>query len=348
MKRVGIVTIQSINFGNRLQNYALQESIKRLGYDVYSFRRYDENLTLKENIVRIFKIILQYVVVGKIWNYRCFDRNIKFSKFKIGVDKTPDDLSDSFDYFVAGSDQIWNPYFKSCGKCNLLSFASYNKRISYAASFGISTFPEEYRVQYSNELKKYKSLSVRETTGSIIVEDLIGKSAKVVLDPTFLLSADEWKKVQRSTKYRPKNKYCFVYSLNKRSEEFKRKIEQFSKEYVIVDIMKKNRFGISKRIGPAEFLYLIDHADVVLTNSFHATVFAVIFRKDVLAFDRIDVDMSSRIRTLATILGLNNNFDEYGTFSIYTDGDKDIAEANIKIEIDKSFDFLKKALDANN
>ena len=347
MKKVGIVTIQSLNFGNRLQNYALQEGIRKLGFDVYSFRRYNEHLSAKEKIKDLAKKGLQYLVAGKILNFRSFDKNIRFSKDKIGVNYAPDKLSSSYDYFVAGSEQIWNPFFDDCGKCDYLSFAGDEKRISYAASFGISRFPTAKRQQYSNELKKFKAISVREEEGSQIVKELIGETAEVVLDPTFLLSTDEWKKVEKYTSEAPKEKYCLVYSLKQRSEAFNKKIELLSKEYTIVDIMKKNSLRISKRIGPGEFLYLISHADIVLTNSFHATVFSILYEKAIYTFARIDADMNSRIKTLANILHLQNNFDEEGTFSITCEEDRNIAKRNIEIEKDKSIGFLKRALDVD-
>lgn len=344
-KKVGIVTIQSINYGNRLQNYALQEIIKKLNFDVYSIKRFDETLSIKEKVSECIKKVLQHLMFSKILNFKKFDKNIQYSNYRVGVNFAPEGLSDSFDYFITGSDQVWNPFFKCVGKCDLLNFAEDTKRISYAASFGVSKFPEEKKEEWIKELIKFKAISVREEEGKKIIKNLVPNYAEVVLDPTLLLEKKEWEKVERRTNLRPKEKYCFVYALNKKNKAFEEKIEELSKEYKIIDIMKKGFLGVALRLGPGEFLNLISGADVVLTNSFHATVFSILYKKNVYTFGRIDMDMNSRIRTLANIVGLSQNFDAMGTFSITSDFEREIIEKKLKIEREKSIDFLKKSLE---
>lgn len=344
MKKVGIVTIQSVNFGNRLQNYALQEVIKKLGYDVYTLRRFDERFTRKEKIIYNIKIGIQYLLRSKRVNFAKFDKNIKFSKYKVGVNYASAEIKDSFDFFIAGSDQVWNPSLWNVGKCDLLDFAYDNQRISYAASLGVKVLPKNKGEILKKELTKFKAISVREEEAKVLLENLISNKIEVVLDPTLLLDAASWKKMHISTSLRPKKKFCFVYSLKEKSQALKNKIAELSTEYEIIDIMEKNFLGISRRLGPGEFLYLLSWADIVLTNSFHATVFSILYDKDVYSFNRGDLDMNSRIKSLAQIIGFPDNFDEEGTFFILSKLERQLANRNIENERSKSIEFLRKSL----
>lgn len=343
-KKIGIVTIQSMNFGNRLQNYALQEVLEGLGFDVYSIKRYNELLPLKKVLLGRIKVLLQYCTKSKIYNFNAFNRNIKFSKWAVGVNKYESEIVQDFDYFITGSDQVWNPYFKSVGTCDLLCFANNSQRISYAASFGIETFPTDKIEKWGSELNKFKEISVREEEGKAIVERISSKSAQIVLDPTLLLNKEQWKKVEVKPSKMPGKPYCFVYSLKEKNEAFKFKLEELSKRYVIVDILQKNRFGIAPRLGPGEFVYLIHHADCILTDSFHATVFSIIFNKKVFTYARSGMDMSSRIKSLAKLVGLNKNFDNNKTFYIDPEQDSDTIWPNLEKHQNLSKSFLMRAL----
>lgn len=343
-KKIGIVTIQSMNFGNRLQNYALQEVLEGLGFDVYSIKRYNELLPLKEVILERIKVLLQYCTKSKIHNFNAFNKNIKYSKWAVGVNKYESEIAQDFDYFITGSDQVWNPYFKSVGNCDLLSFADNSQRISYAASFGIENFPIDKRDMWGSELDKFKEVSVREEEGKAIVEKISSKSAQVVVDPTLLLNKEQWKKVEVKPHKMPKKPYCLVYSLKEKNEAFKLKLEELSKKYVVIDILQKNRFGISPRLGPGEFVYLIHHADCILTDSFHATVFSIIFGKKVFTYARAGMDMSSRIKSLAKLVGLSKNFDNNMTFYIDPALDSDTIWPNLEKHQNLSKSFLISAL----
>lgn len=220
MKKVAIVTIESLNYGNRLQNYALQEILKSLSCSVKTLHRVHESKTVTSCAKRMAQNILQ----TKAAKFRQFDANIDFSDVILGKDDYPNGLAEKFDYFVVGSDQVWNPYYAFAGgECDFLTFAKNDQKISYAASFGVSIIPEKKEIEYAEYLKSFKSISVREHQGSIIVKKLSDRDATVVLDPTLLLDEEDWMKVEKKSLCRPKGKYVFVYALGDKTDRFEKK-----------------------------------------------------------------------------------------------------------------------------
>lgn len=179
------------------------------------------------------------------------------------------DLSEQFDYFIAGSDQIWNPYYDFVGTTELLEFARPEQRISYAASFGVNEISDEKKEVYAKNLSQFKALSVREKRGAEIIKELTDREAKVVLDPTMLLTIEQWSKVEKKSKFIPKKKYGLVYSLGEKNTDFENAINLYGKEMKIFDIRTLQKNGREIPVGPAEFLYLIHHAEIILTDSFH-------------------------------------------------------------------------------
>lgn len=341
MKKIAIVTIESANYGNRLQNYALQTVLQSMGVEVKTLHRETIDCSAKEQIKRLMQNIFQ----TKASKFRRFDGHIEFSKIVIGRDYYPIGISSQFDYFVVGSDQVWNPYYNFvAGKCDFLTFANDNQKISYAASFGVSEIPLDRVKDYAEKLKTFSALSVREKHAARIVKDLTNREATVVLDPTLLLKASEWKIVENKSKYMPKSKYVFVYALGTMCQRFKNKIRSLEKEYVIFDVRAIQKNGRELPIGPAEFLYLLRNADFVLTDSFHATVFSILYHKRFITFNRLGINMNSRIKSLAELIDIQEWINKYGELECekiidYTSVDEILAK-----ERKKSIDFLREAL----
>lgn len=341
MKKIAIVTIESVNYGNRLQNYALQSVLQSIGYDVKTFHREIIVCNLKERLKRLIQNLFQ----TKASKFRQFDCNIEFSNIVIGRDNFAIGLSSQFDYFVVGSDQVWNPYYDFvAGKCDFLTFASDNQKISYAASFGVSEIPLDRVKDYAENLKTFNAISVREKQGARIVKDLANREAVVVLDPTLLLKASEWEKVEKKSNYKPKSKYVFVYALGTMCERFKNKIEELKKEYEIFDVRTIQRNGKELPVGPSEFLYLLRNADFVLTDSFHATVFSILYHKRFITFNRLGINMNSRIESLAELIDIQECINKYGELECDEIIDYTIVDKILVKERKKSIDFLKEAL----
>ena len=282
--------------------------------------------------------MLRHFVFTKGAAFDDFEKKINKSKWYALANSVYDGLDSKYDFFIAGSDQIWNPYYSFVGSTELLVFASSKKKISYSASFGVDKIPGEKIEKYKAALSDFSYISVREDAGAKIIEDLTGKEAEVVLDPTLLLEAEDWRKIARRPKTCPKDRYTLLYFLDT-TNKYTKKEEM---ENVFDIRMKKN--GRELPIGPEEFIYLFDNAEKVITDSFHATVFSIIFRKPCITLTRPGIDMSSRISSLVKHLGIEECIEDDGSLVIDERIDYAIVDDRIKFEKNKAIDFLEKAL----
>ncbi len=332
-KKIGIVTLVDLNIGNRLQNYALQEFLRDKGYDVETigWKKYDRLKVIIKTLIKnvYLKINKRKKSFNYTWEY--FDLNINWSPVVIPYE-ADDILSDDknrFDYFVVGSDQVWNPNFDYYVPRALLKYADDKQKVSYAASFGVSEIPEKYREEFRTWLSKFKALSVREEAGAEIIKNLTGKNATVSLDPTMLIAKDKWVKLAEKSKYKVKGKFVVKYFLGNNSKEYDEFIEKKARELnaKVIDIL---HFEDTWIIGPAEFLYLYLNAEASFVDSFHGTVFSILFKKPFAVFDRIGTDgtgnMNSRIETLLKTFNLEDhrisNSDEMKNISMAFDTEK--------------------------
>jgi len=315
MKNVAIVTcIGKSNFGNRLQNYALQKVIEDLGYNVETL----ENISYLNDVVNYegnYKDYLEYKVEKekrdysnrfRIAYFEEFDKNVKF---KEGMVTALNIVDTDYDYYVVGSDQVWNPHHGKLKDLDLLVGIPDSKRISYAASIGIDELPESVKDKAKAEWLKFKAISVREDKGKDIIEELTGRSdVQVNLDPTMLLTSEEWGKLSKRPKQLKTDKYILNYFLGELSEQRKNEIERIAKENdcEIINILDKN--GEFYETGPSEFLYLEQNAFLICTDSFHSSVFSILFNRPFIVFNREDINksMNSRIDTLINTFKLTS------------------------------------------
>lgn len=340
--KVGIVTIESNNFGNRLQNYALQEVLKGFGFEVETIRR-EKPLRLNGKMIKNVKELFQFVLQTKGAKFSSFNKNIIRSKWYATANDAQEGLAENYDFFVSGSDQVWNPHYKFTGKTDLLYFAPEEKRVSYAASFGVNYIPAEKKGLFKEELCSFKKISVREEQGAQIVFELTGKTAEVVLDPTFLLEKSAWRKLEKKPSCKVPSPYILVYALGEKSDSFKQELKKYEQTNKIFDIRSCDLRGREIPAGPGEFLYLISHADMIMTDSFHAAVFSLIYHKKVMVFKREGLNMNSRIDSLAGELHLRDKMDENGNLILIQNMDYGRFEDYLGKEKEKSMEFLKKA-----
>lgn len=379
-KKVGIVTLHGyFNYGNRLQNYAVEQVLKSLGCEVESIinttrksRESDKKNknTILDKISKISEVGLKelfHKIYNKAWRYKNKkiieksrkEKKEKFKKFsnellnesdyEISLDNIPDGLDEKFDYFITGSDQVWNPLFSDTSEINFLTFASQKKRISLSASFGISKIPTNYVDDYQKWINDMNYISVREFEGAEIVKALTGSNSEVLIDPTMLLNKDHWLKIAKESKAKPYNKYLFTYILGDFSFERRKKIENIADEYNLeivnlADIKDLNAFAS----GPKEFIDFINSASVVFTDSYHASIFSIIFRTPFVVFSRDynNMSMNSRINTLFKKFNLDsryeNNIDfENNLFNIDFDKTDDVLNREQK----KAIRFLEESLE---
>ena len=316
MKKIGIISIyDNNNYGNRLQNYAVQQVLKRLNYEsetIINWPETNNQITkigeIKKRIRRKLSRIKQTIKGIKDKEqqkrYKCFKHfnynYIKLSKSTITYNNATK-MEKNYDYFIVGSDQVWNPNFGRLSEIDLLEFSKKEKNIAFSASFGISDIPQKYIEKCRKAFDNFKSISVREEAGKKIIDKLnLEKNIKVIIDPTMMLSANEWENVVIRPKQLKSNQYILNYFLGNLSENRKKEIERIAKinGCEVINLLDKNSGFYST--GPSEFLYLIKNAFLVCTDSFHSCVFSILFNRPFVVFDREDnvVSMNSRIDTL--------------------------------------------------
>ena len=342
----GIITIiDNNNIGNRLQNYALQEFLAKYG-EVDTIKNIAQ-LNGKDKILLKF---LKYMINRrKINNNRTkilekFNSNIQFSKNYI----TPyTQIYKKYDYFITGSDQVWNPSFGRLRDVDLLNFAKPEQRIAFSASFGINELPEKYKNKAKKELERFKAISVREDKGKEIVEELTGrKDVQVLVDPTMLLTAEEWDKVSRKPEQLKEGKYILNYFLGELSEERKKEIDRIAKENgcEVINILDTN--SPFYQTGPSEFLYLEKNAFLICTDSFHSCVFAILYNRPFVVFNRegANINMNSRLDTLLKKFKLENRWYNGKITKEQLQADYEEAYKILEVERKKSKEFLKNAI----
>lgn len=331
MKKIGVVTLYSElsfnNFGGVLQNYALVSYLNNINYsaNTIGFTYSDEIFHWYWRIKRILyskaglliekknnRYAVTNIGIDKQRNkkFRDFqEKNIPLKKYWIS-NGNYGNINNEYDRFIAGSDQIWNPEWAINGKTfysYFLTFAENEKRLSYAASFGKCEIPDTMGRKIAPELKKFKNLSVREEAGAEIIKQLSGRNAEVSIDPTLLLTRKQWAELAEEPNININKKYILTYFLGGISEELRAEINKKASEnnFVVYDLLDKNNKKLYVS-GPSEFLYLIEHAELIMTDSFHACVFSFIFERPFLAYRRngSQANTLSRIETFVKTFGL--------------------------------------------
>lgn len=320
--KIGIITFHSAhNYGACLQAYALQTLLNNNGYDVniIDFRNefIDKNFrpfAIREgNIYRkIRSIAINIVCLNKnVKRYLNFKRFI--NSYYILTDKvTPSNLDDKlgqyFDVIITGSDQVWNPNLAG----GLLDAYTLNwgceetKRIAYAASVGDVKIVQNNVEKFRNKLKKIDNISVRETDLKKELEIILEKNINVVLDPTLLLGVDFWNSMAISG---PKEKYLFAYAIG--NHDIHQQFVNYVSEKMNMPVIHVERRNKYKNVllncyeaGPCEFLGLVRDSQIVITTSFHSTVFSILFHKQFWVVPPSDT--GERILELLKLVGLTN------------------------------------------
>lgn len=277
-----------------------------------------------------------------------FDNVIGHTDFYININDVPYEKLGDFDFFSAGSDQLWNPTYPSTSGIKFLSFTQRNKKLTFAPSFGISELPAYTKEAYGKWLSDFNLLCVREQKGAEIIKELTGKEAEVICDPTITVSRDVWESFEKKPAFDTDTPYALTYFLGNKTNAYRRFIEKTCKAQNLriinlFDIWEAEHFTA----GPAEFLYLVHNAKAVFTDSFHAAVFSIIYEKDFMVFDRVEDgrSMSSRLHTLLHTFSLTDRMFEKG--KTFTPVDFSHTPQIIKREKEKAFDFLRRSIETN-
>ena len=365
MQKILLVTMQdNYNIGNRLQNYALTTVLEKFGAEVTNL---DNGYTVLPDHKTILKNRIKKLL-GKLGSRKYAEKYQSFynSQFrrKANFDFTARYLPrmikttcedafrqnwGDFNLAIVGSDQVWHrwgndpkelPYY-------YLEFMPKEKRVSYAASFGFEEFPEVDKAEHIKGLNGMHVISCREKSGCKLIKRETGRDALHVLDPTLLLTADDWRKVAAPIPedlHVENGKYAFIYFLGQIPDEYQKFIDETLKKRGIkaVDFLDFKNESIAK-CGVGEFLSLIDNADYVLTDSFHCTVFSILFNKEFTVFKRKGEGfekMFGRIEELLNITGHQSN--------AYEDMYRIDNEVTFKDLQKTSFEYLEKVLNKLN
>ena len=307
--RIAQVTLNVYdNYGNMVQKYALHRTLKKFADSVdvlwhpprKEFLPYWLELNRNEEGNRrdtAFTAVRQYKI--KEFN----DAHIS-TRYDIPY---LEDLADEYDYFVIGSDQVWNPEFSFPGR--FLEFAPPEKRIAYAASIVVPELPEELKETYRQKIPEMSFVSIREREGCDLVEKLTGKRPLHVLDPVFLLTADEWRELEKRPRWLDQKRYERGYLLTyfffgkvpAQVKTLARKLD-----LPVINLLDMNNFN-HYAVGVEEFLYLINHATLLCANSFHGTALATIFKRPFIVYrvGMLRTTRFSRIGSLLELFGLS-------------------------------------------
>lgn len=326
--KVALLTFHNAaNYGAALQAFALQRFLDSQGFDTEYIdyqnearrQAYDMRFHLRTCILNRQWLSTLKFIVGMPFLQRRKSKFIPFYKKLHCTKKTYynvaqlGEISDSFDKYVVGSDQVWNPNNNGRDIAFLLSFVKDpSKKISYSSSFGVSSIPEDLIEDYRRCLRDFAHLSCREEYGCRLIKDLTGRDATHVLDPVFLLDKERWGDcIGRD------NKESFVFCYTNRESQLSDFLKsthyplEGSKIYKLTRYMKPADFlsssvRVKYTMSPEEFLMNIRDAKMVVTASFHCLAMAIIFNKPFVCFVTGDKGKDERVVGLLNALGLTD------------------------------------------
>ena len=299
MKKVATLSFQNAyNYGAVFQVTALQHIIESLGADCdiidYRCPAIDAQYNFKPLKINssIFKALRSNLVLLPFINEKKKNFTHWFDSYK----KTPIfkreqlyTLNEQYDYFVVGSDQVWNMKCHGHDESYFLDFVTDDtKKIAYAASFGTFNVSESDKSLYIEHLGKFSSISVRESSGVKLVKDLSQRKSITCMDPVMLVGREFWECKADDSYVNLKKDYIFVYQLghSRLLSDYVNAMKKHTNLKVVYitghigNMMHYSLFDINESTSsPEHFLSLLSHAKYVVTNSFHATVLSILFEK---------------------------------------------------------------------
>lgn len=388
MKKTAIVSCYFYhNYGSMLQAYATQRVLDKLGIEnetinVSAFLKDVQKKQMKYLAKSIFtsdvlktkggkaKNLIVKKVLNNNYTRNIGKRDVEFDRFKdkyirlseqySSVEELGQKCSENYSTVVLGSDQLWLPG-NIAADYYTLNFVPENvNSVAYATSFGVSELPSDIEKMAASFLKRIRHISVREVAGTEIVKNLTGREIPVVCDPTLLFTGEEWMDALDETPVE-KEPYIFCYYIGncETHREFVKRLKQETGYKVIalthIDHFVKCDEGYADEtpydIGPDGFVNLIRNARYICTDSFHCTVFSILYRKEFFAFRRFTQktrqSTNSRLDTLFEITGIRDRMLK-GDESIGECLVKNIDYDNVHIRLEeirkKSYAYLETAL----
>lgn len=376
---IGIVTLPfNSNYGGLLQAWALQKVLKNMGHDVLTVNRMTEGMPLKMKILSFgrriaLRTVFQKQVVVRTWPNQKEQQTIaqhtdRFINENIATTqllKSENDFQKlnkyGFDAYIVGSDQVWRPKYSPSLKNHFLGFLNGNaaiKRISYAASFGVDNW-EYTTAQSANCIalaQQFHFVSVREDSAVNLCRQHLGVNAVQHIDPTMLVAREEYIGLVENDKISKNEGKLVVYVLDLSAGK-KRIIEQVKNKLglEITSTMPESSFkeagnkNLQKCIFPpvTNWIRGFMDAEFVITDSFHGTVFAIIFNKPFISIGNKKRGMT-RFNSLLKIFGLENRLVEETEMDlgkiINTPIDFDRVNKILKSKKNEALRYLENAL----
>lgn len=379
MKKIGLIGVTNHNYGSILQTYALQNFLERYNNEVELFNYREPKLN---KISRLFDVDYLHNVIDNLQRtYLCSlvnkslkeglkARNLSFIRFKkeylhisplLKSKREICEYAKTKDSIVLGSDQVWHPANLKMDYFTLNAIPDDVKKITYAPSFGVSVIQDVYKTAYKTYISRIQYLSCREKSGVALIHELTGRDAEWVCDPTLLMNCDAWNGVtSEKVTYNFPYIFCYFIGDNPNQRQLVKKMAE-EKGLKIVALLHIDKYIQSDEyyadytpynVGPAEFLNLIKEASYVMTDSFHATVFSLLFHCEFFTFNRFESSVgkstTSRIDSLLSVVKLANRKVPTGTTVNYILEQQMIDFENIDQSLEKfrasSVSYLNSAL----
>lgn len=327
--KAGLITIHDIfNYGSVLQAYATQRVMQSIADDVclIDYKKSNDLKTDSSFLARQKARVLSFanrslkdLIPGKKYSAYCANYSRAKRRWYSLSEKcyrSPSALVAGppvCDSYVVGSDQVWHPRTAAVDSSFFLNFAPPGtRRISYASSFGSVDIPRDLVSHYRHGLNNLDCLSVRERSGAALVRRLTGRRAEVVLDPTLLLTGDEWRAEAVMTgRSKP---YIVCYGFNRKSDYMERFAVHLARQTgweivrlngTFLDYFRRDiRYILDA--GPQEFLGLLSGARLIIGQSFHATVFAVSFARPFISLLRGEIHHDARQKEFLDLVGMKS------------------------------------------
>lgn len=381
MKKLGLcVCYDTQNYGSQLQVLATQEALRAMQCD-YEIIRYQKRLT-PLFLIRSLPRLLEPTFVGGKRRKLCraiglrkhpelarkaaqrtrrFQRFVaeyftKLSPIYCGYDQLKQCVT-RYDGILVGSDQLWLPAGLASGFYTLMFVPEDKIKIAYATSFGVSRIPRSQRTRTAWYLNRIQWLSTREWQGAKIIKQLTTRDAAVNVDPTLLLTAQEWEqRIPRRRVVQPPYIFCyFLGSVPAHRMAVRQLREQTGLPVVCLPhldefVAEDLDFGDHQLfdIGADDFVNLIRSAEYVCTDSFHGTVFSILYHKKFLTFDRFAAhsreSRNSRIDSLLYSLGLEQRRYRGGIEAIYDAWNEAETACRLQHLREQSRSWLKQAV----
>lgn len=336
--KIGILTQPLIgNHGGILQNYALQVILRDLGHDVYTIDRDYPQKSLYKKTGSVLKRTFQW-----FFNRNIYIRSWQTENEKNIISKNAQDFVDKyihktkrivttrelkkihqqykFDAYIVGSDQVWRPKYSPCLINYFLDFLQNDnsvKKISYAASFGVDywEFTKKQTVECRRLIKTFNAISVRENSGIHLCKEYLKVSAIRLLDPTMLLQKDSYVQLVEECNTPLSKGNMLIYFLDKTKEKqmLANRISK-SKKLIPFDVMPEEYFNLNNRkqdinncVFPpvTKWIRAFMDAEFIITDSYHGTIFSIIFGKSFLTIGNSQRGMT-RFETLLSTFSLQH------------------------------------------